>query len=245
MLVTAEAASAEGVATPVAPEDAEAVARAEAASAKREFDRGNYASAIASYREAYRLVPSPGLLYNLGQAYRLAGQCAEAADAYRRYLAQYPRSPYRLTARENLSAAEVCERDAAAGGLGRGPSLAGGRGARGDADDGSGRRSAGLIIAGGGGVLIATGAYFALDASRAADRVSAGYERGGSWDDVADDDARGRRSRMVARASLGLGVAAVAAGGALYWTGRRADRPATIAIGPQAGGGEVVLSWGF
>jgi hypothetical protein len=249
VLVMAQGASAERVAPPVAPDDAEAIARAEATSAKREFDRGNHAAAVAHYREAYRLVPTPGLLYNLGQAYRLAGQCSEAADAYRRYLEQVPDSPYRMTAKENMSAAEVCARDLAVRAHGRSAggatSIAGHGGANDDRDRGSARRRAGMIVGGGGGVLLAGGAYFALDASRAADRVSEAYERGGSWDDVAADDARGRRSRWISGVSLGLGVTAFVGGGALYWTGRRADRTPAIAVGPNAGGGEVVLTWGF
>lgn len=232
---------------PMTPEQADLRARDKATSAKRLFDRGEYDAAIGDYREAYRLVPSTGLLYNLGQAYRLAGRCAEASDAYRRYLTRSPDSPYRETAEQNLSAADVCARDTEGGArrdaLG-GATSTGSDSAR-DGDPGLGRRRAGLIVAGGGSALVVTGAYFALDAARAADRVSEHFEHGGAWEAIADDDARGRRSRMISRMTLAVGAAAVATGGVLFWTGRRPDRAPAVAIGPQTGGGEVVLSWGF
>src|SRR5690606_28579845 len=55
-------------------------------------DRGDYARAIAAFKEAYVLAPSPGLLFNLAQAYRLRGNCDDAALMYRRYIAAAPRS---------------------------------------------------------------------------------------------------------------------------------------------------------
>ena len=42
------------------------------------YDRGDYAKAIEAWHEAYRLSEKPMLLFNLGQAYRLLGDCATA-----------------------------------------------------------------------------------------------------------------------------------------------------------------------
>lgn len=53
-------------------------------------DMGDYDTAITFYTKAYDLVPHPALLFNLGQAHRLAGRIDQAADFYRRYLAAEP-----------------------------------------------------------------------------------------------------------------------------------------------------------
>jgi len=61
-------------------------ALAEAALAANRYDE-----AIAEYRAAYELVPRPGFLFNLGQAYRLKGDSRSALDFYKKYLAADPK----------------------------------------------------------------------------------------------------------------------------------------------------------
>jgi tetratricopeptide (TPR) repeat protein len=229
---------------PIVPADAENAAKVQATSAKAAFDRGDYAVAVEQYREAYRLVPSPGLLYNLGQAYRLLGACAEAADAYREYLRLVPDSPYRATAEQNRAAAEVCARDADAAAKRREerkraaePVATATVSPSPPTDRGRGLRRIGVGTSAVGGALIIAGGFFALDAARQADEVSASYERGGAWDDIADADQRGRRSQLISRVSIGAGVVAIASGVTLYLLGRRAE--------PRARDGQMVVSWRF
>jgi tetratricopeptide (TPR) repeat protein len=57
------------------------------------FDRGTkhynlaeWDAAIASFKQAYALMPDPSFLFNLGQAYRQKGSCREATDTYKSYL---------------------------------------------------------------------------------------------------------------------------------------------------------------
>jgi hypothetical protein len=52
---------------------------------KRHFDIGEYAAAIASWKQSYLLSSEPLLLFNIGQAYRLAGNCAQANRFYLNY----------------------------------------------------------------------------------------------------------------------------------------------------------------
>lgn len=252
-LVTTMTSAAGAQPRPVPPADAEEAAKEQAARAKAAFDRGDYAVAVEAYREAYRLVPSPGLLYNLGQAYRLLGACAEAAEAYREYLRLVPESPYRATAEQNLAAAEVCARDAEAAAKRREERK---RAAEVAAtappppppeDRGRGLRRAGVGATAAGGMLVVAGAYFAVDAARQADEVSALYERGGAWEDVADADARGRRSQLVSRVALGAGAVAIASGATLYVLGRRADERAqrAVTVTPGADGAQMAVSWRF
>lgn len=49
-----------------------------------------YETAVAMYQKAYDLVPLPVLLFNIGQAQRLAGNDAQARLMYQRYLAAEP-----------------------------------------------------------------------------------------------------------------------------------------------------------
>lgn len=65
-------------------------AREHYVAAKRSFELGRFDEAIKGYEEAYRLVDEPALLYNLGQAHRLAGHNREAMRAYKNFLSRLP-----------------------------------------------------------------------------------------------------------------------------------------------------------
>jgi tetratricopeptide (TPR) repeat protein len=243
---------------PISPGQAEQLAKEKAASAKAAFDRGDYAVAVEDYREAYRLVPSPGLLFNLGQAYRLVGSCGEAVEAYREYLRLVPDSPYRPTAEQNLAAAEVCARDAEAAARRREERK---RDAEAAAitppvappppavDRGRPLRRAGVGAMAAGGMLTIAGTYFALDAARQGQEVTDFYERGGAWDDVAGADERGRRSQLISRVTFAAGAVALATGATLYVLGRRGERTPVVTAAPAGsgggGGGQMVMSWRF
>jgi tetratricopeptide (TPR) repeat protein len=71
-------------------------------------DAKDYATAIASFTEAYALAPAPGLLFNLAQVYRLRGSCDDAALMYRRFLATNPPDDARQLAEAHLSTVERC-----------------------------------------------------------------------------------------------------------------------------------------
>lgn len=52
----------------------------------RAYDLGHFVEAAAEYEKAYEAKENPALLYNLGQAYRGAGDHQKALNAYRAYL---------------------------------------------------------------------------------------------------------------------------------------------------------------
>ena len=62
----------------------------------RLYDLGKYADAAREYQEAYKLKPVPALLFNIGQAYRGAGNTTEALTAYKSYLRKVPEAPNRV-----------------------------------------------------------------------------------------------------------------------------------------------------
>ncbi len=79
---------ASGVATGAS--SSETAARAAALEAKKAFDLGDFPKAIERYEAAYQLKAAPGLLFNLGQSHRKAGNLDRASFYFRRYLETNP-----------------------------------------------------------------------------------------------------------------------------------------------------------
>jgi tetratricopeptide (TPR) repeat protein len=216
---------------------------------------GDYAAAVAAFKEAYVLAPSPGLLFNIAQSYRLAGNCDESAWMYRRFLDTNPVGEHRALAEQQLAVVEKCGK----GGLPvtePGPTQVAeplpelppeyelattDRSSK----RGSTYKTIGVGTAIGGGALLAGAAFFAFDAHEAANKVSDTYKRGGKWDDVKGIDARGKRSATIATA-LGIGGGlAVVSGAVLFAVGRHYEQAQHVAVTPTARGAQVSLSWAF
>src|SRR4051794_19974635 len=75
------------------------------------YDLGQYLDAAHEYEEAYKLRNSPPLLFNIGQAYRLAGEHAKALRAYRSYLRRVPDASNRAEVTGYIA---LCEKRASA-----------------------------------------------------------------------------------------------------------------------------------
>jgi tetratricopeptide (TPR) repeat protein len=71
------------------------------------YDEGHYDRAIKEYEEAYRLLPLPEFLFDLGQASRLKGNRELAMRYYRQYLAKQPASRFSEEARNRLRELEA------------------------------------------------------------------------------------------------------------------------------------------
>jgi tetratricopeptide (TPR) repeat protein len=76
--------------TGVARGDDDASAREHYVKGTRAYELGLYDEAIAEYMAAYKAKDDPALLFNLGQAHRLAGHAAEALRLYKTYLSKVP-----------------------------------------------------------------------------------------------------------------------------------------------------------
>ena len=72
------------------------------------FKAGALDEAIQKLQAAFLLAPAPELLYDLGQAYRLKGDCARALDFYRRFLACDPEGAALERAQVRKSEMEKC-----------------------------------------------------------------------------------------------------------------------------------------
>jgi len=193
-------------------------------------DLGDYQQAIVAYQEAYLIAPEPRILFNMAQAYRLAGNCDDAAHLYRRYLAGRPDPDSRRVAEEQLAIVDDCAQKTAITAR-----------VADEPDDGSTKRHVGVALVGAGGLSLAVATYFAIDASSASSDLSDLYKHGGSSRQIQDLDARGQRSSDLALGFAVAGGVAVVAGTVLYTLGRRDDVP-SLAV---SSGTRTLLAWEF
>lgn len=217
-------------------------------------DQGDYARAIAAFKEAYVIAPAPALLFNLAQAYRLQGNCDDAAIMYRRYLGTRPDLQGRALAEEHLATVERCVKqralnvplDAKLAYLGseKPPADLGVVDTPGPAP-GQLRKQVGLGFAIGGATGVALAAFYAFRAHDASQDVERLYAMGAKWQDIEPRHSEGVRAATMARVfGIGGGVA-LATGATLYLLGRRAERVAPITIAPTKGGAQVHATWRF
>src|SRR5262245_34649976 len=68
------------------------------------FDLGQFDKAIEAWQEGYKAKPDPGFLFNIAQAYRLAGDAQKAIFFYRGYLRNSPKAPNRAEVEQKIAA---------------------------------------------------------------------------------------------------------------------------------------------
>lgn len=240
---------------PERPERVPAKARMLAERGRAYHDAGDYHNAIVAFKEAYVIAPSPGLLFNLAQAYRLQGNCDDATLMYRRYLATRPRPEARTIAEGHLQTVERCvfkrglnipldeSEGVGPGGMASTESLFIDREA--EARSAAWKKNVGIGLTAAGALALGAAAYYGWDAHRTASEVEDAYARGARWKELRDLDARGQRSAQRGQL-LGIGGGAAVIGGVtLYLLGRRAERLLPAAIVPHARGAEVSWAWRF
>jgi len=233
-----------------------AKARALAERGRAFHDAGDYTHAIAAFTQAYVMAPSPALLFNLAQAYRLQGDCDDAALMYERYLATNPSPDGRVLAETHLANVERCIHklalhipvESAPSRLAvPAPPVAPALTATATATvsrKAQLEKDIGLGLAGGGGVALAVAVYFTLQAHAAEDDVAAAYARGAKWKDIAPIDERGKTAATDAKI-FGIGGALGLAGGLVtYMIGRHTERT-PVAVAPTRHGVEVSMLWAF
>jgi tetratricopeptide (TPR) repeat protein len=211
------------------------------------FDAKRYDDALVAWQKSFDLSHEAGLQFNLAQAYRLRGQkgdCASAATAYRKFIAQDPMSSRRPIAERFAADSEKC---AAAENpvsvTATAPEVPpNDPGTAGSPASGRGKRIAGLALVGGGALLVATGFYVGHTATALGDEVTSACTGGCDWAVYGPKDADGRRAQRNQYIFHGLGVAAVLGGSVLYWLGSRERAPSRIAIVPRVDGAAVAWS---
>ncbi|MEO7729469.1 MAG: tetratricopeptide repeat protein [Kofleriaceae bacterium] len=239
-----------------------AKAKTLAARGRAAHDAGHYSDAIAAFTQAYAMAPAPALLFNLAQAYRLQGNCDDAALMYRRFIATNP-SPEVLSLAENhLATVERCMHKLALnipvdGAPASAPGFVasaapmhprGTTSVAGSLDRPSRKAEIekdvgiGLVIGGSTSLAIAT--YYAFRAHNASNDVAAAYAKGAKWKDVAPIDARGKSAESRAQL-FGVGGALGVAGGVVtYLIGKHTEQ-APVTVVPTGHGVEVGMTWAF
>ncbi len=79
--------------SPPGAQAAQAEARTHFQSGARLYQSQHFDRAIEEFRTAYRLFPTPVILFNLAQAYREDGRLSEAVAAFRQFVVESPRLP--------------------------------------------------------------------------------------------------------------------------------------------------------
>jgi tetratricopeptide (TPR) repeat protein len=205
------------------------------AEGKVAYDAADYPTAIKKWKQSYKLSGAPGLLLNLGQAYRLNGDCRHALASYKEFVAIGPKGDDRALARDFVVELEPkCGEPTI---VGDAPHTTPKRGGA--------MKATGLVIGGVGLVSIAIGIGIGYHASSLGDDVmrecTVARPCAGSVAKTAESD--GRRDTTLGYAFDAVGALAVVGGAALYYFG---DRASAVEVTPRASrSGETgaMLTW--
>ena len=223
---------------------------------QRAYDDKRYDDALLLWKRSYDMSRLPALLFNIAQAYRLRahpGDCTIAVERYRKFIELDPKSPRRATAEGLIRELEPCataeaQHDKLAPAppapvvIAPAPAPAPVMPPLRDRDPGAGKRIAAYVAAGGGVALAVTGVYFGAKARSLGDEVTAACAHGCDWSTVAGKDAEGRSDERKQWLFYGLGAAALASGGVLYWLGTREHPTSPVAVVPRGDGALVTWS---
>jgi tetratricopeptide (TPR) repeat protein len=205
------------------------------------FDVGKFADAAHEYEAAYELRPDPVLLFNIGQAYRLASDYAKAIFSYKAYLRRVPNAQNRGMVEARIAEmtrlleaqprsqpglpAPPAEAEASAAGSTDAPARA------------RTKRWVGIGVGAAGVALIAVGAGLTGVGISDADALNDPQPRT-TWDPAAEERMRTEQTAGIALLVTGgvaLAAGAIVAG--LSW--RDAGRRERVAVGPAIGGDRV------
>lgn len=213
----------------------------------RRYNVAEYTEAVRVWKEAYIVSKRPVLLFNIGQAYRLSGDCTQALsfyDSYRREQANMDNAD-ELTEAEALCKAKLAEKPpppppppAVTSPPTAAPSTvpAVRRGT-------SGMRKAGVIVGIAGVMSSGVAVYFARDVGSKSDVLDDYRGEWGATQDALEADAK--RSEKLAW-GLGIGgVGAIGVGIALFVLGGASTESSGVAVVPTRGGAQVGWSVTF
>jgi hypothetical protein len=216
---------------------------------RRAFDLGAYEEAAAEYASAYRIRDDPALLYNLGQAQRLANHPVEALRSYRMFLIRVPDAANRdeverkIAELQKLSAQPKATPTPPSSGAAKAPVAASSTPSLAltpprPADNRQSARAkttAGGVLVGAGAAIAVGGVVCGVLAKRNSDSLSQ-LDRNMQPFNSSQERA-GKTEQILEGVLSGVGAAAVVVGGALLIVGRREQR--RLAIAPSAGRGLV------
>lgn len=237
-----------------ADDDPRARARTLTREGLRAFEDGRYATAIDAFEEAYALAPLPALLLNIAQAHRLDGDCRAALAHYLKYLRLEPASQHQGEVATRIDEMQACI-DRGAPPATPTPTPVPPAGAVRPVEPGPGatprrlppqspRRTLAWSFVAGGVAGVGVGLFFGFRAADAADTVDAYLDRGGPWtEEYQDLEARGKRDQTIALVTGGLGAAALATAGFLFYFGDPEPPPIAPVVTPESAGVSWTTRW--
>lgn len=217
------------------------------------YNLAEWPEAIKAWKGSYLLSKKPLLLFNIGQAYRLSGDCKQAMTFYDSYQREEPNPKNAAELEEALALCakqpekpldEPVEQPITTTTPPPKPDVVVAQQPAVQPDEtidtpptrtGGGLRKVGYVVGGVGVAMTAVGIYFALDAGSAASDLD-GYQ--GEWgQEQIDLEARGQNSATMGKVFTGLGVAAVVAGGVMFVIGGpKSVESSGVSIVPTRGG---------
>jgi tetratricopeptide (TPR) repeat protein len=266
------------LAQPAAPrklnENEKSQARALYDEGLRHYNVAEYTDAIAAFKGAYLISGDPKLLFNVGQSYRLSGDCEQALRFYKNFERAAPSATNLAEVDAAISKCEaapaapvaappperpvVVERPAPAP-----PPVAPPAGfpaaspregvpaapvgvSQGAAgtDSGYGKRVAGVTLAALGVAAAGTGVVLGLSGRSQLRQLHA---REGEWGpEEKRNEANAQRMETAGQIAIGVGATSLVAGVVVYLMGNAEHgRPSQVALAPGRHGGQVVWSCGF
>jgi len=223
------------------------------AEGQAEYAKGDYRAAAAKFEAAFAKDPDPAYVFNLGQAYRLAKNCARAAATYRKLLELSPGAANADEVRAYIREMDACtasepvpqQPPPTARPLPERPPPSASEAPRYPT-------TAVAALAVGAAALVGVGVWAALDARSAARERETlclavdGCVWGDAQDRESDDlDSRGTRSSVIAIGSLVVGGAAIAGAVTLHVLHVRHRRDHALSISPTRGGAIVTHALRF
>jgi tetratricopeptide (TPR) repeat protein len=229
--------------------DALEEAKREAKQASIHYQLGRFSQAADAYSKSYELVPTPGLLFNLGQCQMALKDYAKAIFFFEGYLRDKPDAPNAALVHDLIaeahreSAAEQERRDAA-----EAARLAAARPpapivvAPPPPPPGDRRRLPAVALGAASIALVGAALYLGLHADNDAELEHLAAKGSSTHATYASD----HRDFVIASAVVGgLGAAAAITSGVLGYLAWRKPRSAHVAVVPAGGGGAAVFSTSF
>ena len=209
------------------------------------YNRADYVGEITKWQASYDLSKEAGLLFNLAQAQRLVGDCANAIATYRRFDttdADYTSEQHKLAKDFVRELEGTCPEPKSTVNL---PTIVAHPKLDAHLTDhksGHGRtwKIASLVTGGVGVVTITIGLSLGHHGASIGDEITTACQTGCDWATLKAKEARGKREVAIGKAVAAAGVVAIAGGAIFYYLGVRQE---AFAIAPAPSGNGSVVSW--
>ncbi len=251
-LVTLTASAA--MAQPAQPQTAEEHYEA----GKRFYAVNEFDKAIAEFKAAYTLQADPNILFNIAQAMRKKGDCVGAIEFYNKFLKESPNAPNRSKVEGWIAELDACAKaqpkevvtptkpvDVQPPPVKSHPPPKPAPPVAPPEPHRSKLPLVGIVTAGVGVALVATGTGLGISSNRIEKGVEDRCKTACNWVDERNEIDRGHDRASQAKILFGVGSAAIAGGAVLFILGRRANSESPVAVVPTTSGGLLVTSGRF